>query len=232
MSKVVAIHQPNYLPWMGYFHKMLNCDVFVYADSVQLSAKSVSHRNKIKCSTGTLLLSVPLALKRVPFNQVLIYNENDWAERHYQTFQHCYARSRYWSDYKERFRDIYSKKWEKLIDLNLEIINLIRDVLNIKTYTVLESQLANLQGRKSEEIINICQELNADVYLSGQGARVYNDQAAFRQHGIELRYQQFIHPTYPQLWGEFVDKLSIVDLIFNCGPKSRSILEGNSGEAN
>ncbi len=226
MSKVIAIHQPNYLPWIGFFHKMINCDVFVYAEDVQLSNKSVTHRNKIKCANGPLLLSVPLATKRILIKDVLIFNEIDWAEKHFQSMQHCYARSRYWADYREKFRDIYSKKWEKLLDLNLAFLNLIREILDIKTKTIFSSDIPNLQGRKTERILDICSKLGGDVYLSGEGARVYNDEAAFKRDNIELRYQNFHHPVYPQLWGEFVDKLSIVDLIFNCGPESRKILEG------
>ncbi|MBO8137429.1 MAG: WbqC family protein [Desulfotomaculum sp.] len=230
MPKIVAIHQPNYLPWIGYFHKMMSCDVFVIADDVKLSTSSITHRNKIKCTSGVLLLTVPLAIKRVIIKDVIIYNEINWGEKHFQSLQHCYARSRYWSDYKEHFRDIYSKKWEKIIDLNMTLINLIRKILEIKTPMVFSSQLPNLKGRKSERIVDICKKLKGDVYLSGQGARVYNDEQFFNQEDIELRYQQFKHPVYPQLWGEFVDKLSVVDLIFNCGPESKKILEGCSYE--
>jgi hypothetical protein len=231
-KKVIAIHQPNYLPWLGYFHKMLNCDTFVIADDVLLSSTSVTHRNKIKCANGPMLLSVPLAIKKVAIKDVLICNQQHWAERHFQSMQHCYARSKYWKVYREQFRDIYSKKWHKLIDLNMELIGLVRNILDIKTEMVLSSELPNLLGKKSERIIDICKKLDAGIYLSGQGARVYNDEQAFKQNGIELKYQQFVHPEYHQMWGEFVDKLSIVDLIFNCGPQSRKILEGCSGEAN
>ncbi len=225
MSKIIAIHQPNYLPWLGYFHKMMNCDLFVYAEDVQLSNKSVTHRNKIKCANGPLLLSVPLATKRVLIKDVLIFNEINWAQKHYQSLQHCYSRSRYWKMYRDDFREIYSKKWERLVDLNLALINLIRDILGIKTKTVLSSTLPDLQGRKTERIIDICRKLGGDVYLSGEGARVYNDETAFKNSNIELRYQNFKHPVYHQLWGEFIPNLSAVDLIFNCGPESRKILE-------
>lgn len=232
MSKIFAIHQPNYLPWIGFFHKMLTCDVFVFADDVLISNKTVTNRNKIKSTKGALVLSVPLALKKVLIKDVVISNNQNWAERHYQSMQHNYARSPYWNDYKEKLRNIYSKTWVKLIDLNLEIINFIRDVLEIKTPTVLSSQLPDLKGRKTERIIEIGNALGVDIYLSGQGARVYNDETCFTNNGIELRYQQFIHPVYPQLWGDFIEKLSVVDLIANCGPQSRKILEMSTGETN
>jgi len=232
MSKIIAIHQPNYLPWIGYFHKMLRSDVFVYADDVLLSSTSVTHRNKIKCANGPLLLSVPLAQKKVLIKDVPISNREQWAQKHFQSIQHCYARTRYWPLYKEQFSEIYGQQWDKLIDLNLALINLIRRILEIDTPTVLSSQLPNLQGRKSERIIDICCKLKSKVYLSGQGARAYNDDQAFKDHNIQLRYQQFNHPVYPQKWGAFVEKLSIVDLIFNCGPNSRKILEGCDGGEN
>ncbi|WP_031515106.1 WbqC family protein [Desulfofalx alkaliphila] len=225
MAKIFAIHQPNYLPWIGFFHKMMSCDLFVYADDVLMSSKSVTHRNKIKGANGILLLSVPLSLKKVEINRVLICNTENWAERHYQTMQHSYARSPYWNDYKERFRDIYSKKWLRLVDLNVALIDLIRNILDIDTPTVFSSQLPDLQGKKSERIVNISNILGVKTYLSGQGAKVYNDEEIFKRHGLELVYQQFNHPIYPQLWGDFVDKLSVVDLIFNCGPGSREIVE-------
>lgn len=230
MSRIIAIHQPNYLPWIGYFHKMLRCDIFVYADDVLLSSTSVTHRNKIKCANGPLLLSVPLAKKKVLIKDVLISNKEKWAQKHFQSIQHCYARTRYWPLYKDRFKEIYAQRWDKLIDLNLALIALIREILEIDTMTILSSQLPNLQGRKSERILDICRKLDGDIYLSGQGAKVYNDEQAFKDHHIQLKYQQFKHPVYPQKWGAFVEKLSIIDLIFNCGPASREILEGCDGE--
>ncbi|MTI81808.1 MAG: WbqC family protein [Firmicutes bacterium] len=230
MSKVIAIHQPNYIPWIGYFHKMLNSDIFVIADDVQLSTQSVTHRNKIKSANGVILLTVPLARKKVLIKDVEIYNEEDWGKKHFQTLQHCYARSDYWSQYKKQFEEIYNQKWVKLIDLNMAFMTLIRNIFNIETPMVYSSQLPDLQGRKSERIIDICEKLGGSVYLSGQGAKAYNDKEIFNQHNIELKYQQFEHPVYSQLWGDFVDKLSVVDLIFNCGPQGKKILEASSGE--
>lgn len=232
MLKTIAIHQPNYLPWIGYFHKMLRCDTFVYADDVLLSSTSVTHRNKIKCSNGPLLLTVPLSKKKVLIRDVVIHNKEEWAQRHFQSIQHCYSRTRYWPIYKERFWAIYSQEWDKLMDLNLVLIDLIRDILQIKTPTVLSSQLPNLQGKKSKRIIDICCKLNSNIYLSGEGARVYNDEQDFIDHNIRLEYQKFNHPIYPQKWGAFIDRISIIDLIFNCGPASRKILEDCDGEEN
>lgn len=221
---IVAVHQPNYLPWLGYFHKMISCDLFVILDDVLHSRVAVTNKNKIKGPEGARLLIVPLAKKRVPINEVTIYNESLWYKKHWDSLQTCYARASYWREYKNYFLPIYENPGEKLADLNLRLIQVIRELLNIQTPMVRSSQIRGIVGKKGTKIVNICKYFGADICLSGIGARTYNDEKEFEENNLRLVYQEFEHPVYTQLWGGFTPNLSVVDLLFNCGPYSKSYL--------
>jgi hypothetical protein len=221
---IISGHQPNYLPWLGYFHKMMSCDLFVILDDVLLSRKEVTKKNKIKAPEGERLLSVQLTRKKNLIKDAAIQNDFPWYASHWGSLQTCYARSPYWHEYKNLFFPIYENPGKYLIDLNLRLIHVIRDILEIKTPMIRSSEMTGIKGNKGERILSICKQGKADVYLSGNGARVYNDEAAFARNNIRLVYQEFEHPVYSQLWGDFRPNLSAVDLIFNCGPASKDYL--------
>lgn len=221
---IISGHQPNYLPWLGYFHKMMSCDLFVILDDVLLSRREVTKRNKIKGPEGDRLLSVPLKRKKSLIKDAIINNDGAWKLNHWGSLETCYARSPYWKKYRELFYPIYKNPGENLAAFNLRLIEVIRSILGIKTPMVLSSEKPEITGSKGDLIISLCKYFKADIYLSGNGARAYNDEKAFERNGIKLVYQDFKHPEYPQLWGDFLPNLSAVDLIFNCGPKSKDFL--------
>ncbi len=224
MPVIISGHQPNYLPWLGYFHKMMSCDLFVILDDVLLSRVEITKKNKIKGPEGARLLSVPLKRKRALIKDTTIYNEISWSFNHWGSLETCYARSPYWKQYRELFYPIYHTREENLATLNLRLIEVIRSILGITTPLVRSSEHPGIQGSKGDLIISLCQHFQAEIYLSGNGARAYNNEQAFESNGIRLVYQDFQHPVYPQLWGDFMPNLSAVDLIFNCGPNSREYL--------
>lgn len=221
---IVTIHQPNYLPWIGYFHKMISSDVFVILDDV-ISSNKAERRNVIKGSTGEINLSVPLVNKKAFIKDIIISDRINWKQQHYGALKSCYTKSEYWKLYSPDFNEVYQDSNPKLVNLNSKFIELFRDYLEIKTPIVYSSELSGISGTKNTKIINICKTLGADVFLSGTGAKSYLDEEEFRKNNLNVVYQEFVHPKYPQLWGSFVPNLSVVDLLFNCGPNAIQYLK-------
>jgi len=227
---IVTIHQPGYLPWLGFFDKMARSDIFVLLDDVQFEKNYFDNRNKIKTSQGWAWLTVPVKYRfGQKLNEVEINNEEKWKEKHYKSLLLNYKKSPHFSDYVSFFQKIYEKKWQKLIDLNIALIKYLAKELGFKTKLIRSSEL-NCQGEKTERLLNICRKLKTDVYLSGKFGKNYLDEEAFRKNNIKVIYQDFQHPVYPQLYGNFIPELSIVDLIFNCGLDSPSIISGNKNK--
>lgn len=221
---VISCHQPNYLPWVGYFKKMQFVDVFVLLDSVQFprgvcKGTSWVNRNRIKTPDGELWLSVPVK-KRGKGLQIIkdveIENIHNWRKRHLLSLYHYYKKSPYFDEYIQFFDKIYNSNWSKLIELNLVFITQIADWLGIKAKLICSSTLG-LKSDKSQLLIDICKELKADTYISGIGGNKYLDLPAFSKAGIKVKHYHFEQNPYPQFWGKFIPNLSIVDLLFNCG---------------
>lgn len=224
---IVAIHQPNYIPWLGFFHKMSNSDLFVLLDDVKHSKSSVTHRNKIKSNEKELLLTVPLQNKEHLINELLIDKPEISLKKHWLSIETNYRKARYWSYLADELSSIYHSEWKYLKDLNVSLIKLFMRKLYIETEILLSSELPEIIGEGSERNLNICKKLGADVYLSGTGAKKYNNEEAFLNSNIKIVYNNFTHPDYPQMGLNFISHLSIIDLIFNCGDESKDILLKN-----
>lgn len=219
---IVACHQPNYIPWPGYFYKMRLADVFVLLDSVQFPrGRSWVSRNRIKTPKGQLWLTVPVKKHGLGLQKICnveIDNCHNWQRRHLLSLKHNYSKAPYFEDYIKFFDNVYKDSWEKLGELNVTLIKEIAKWLGIKTKIVLSSTLG-IEATKSELLIAICQHLSASSYLSGSGGRKYLEQDKFAARGIKVKYYTFNPAPYPQLWGDFVANLSVSDLLFNCGKK-------------
>lgn len=227
---IVSIHQPNYLPWLGFFHKMAESDVFVLFDDVQLvRGKSFVVRNRVKTANGVQWLTLPIEGKgelRL-IKEALIVQDGKWQKKHWKTIQLSYKKAPYFDGYEAKFSQIYNASWENLSELNVTLIKLIKTLLGINTTLVLSSEM-NIEARGAEKILSIIKELEADKYITGEGkgSRRYIIEEDFKNNNIELIYQGFKHPVYHQLWGDFVPNLSIIDLLFNEGDRSLQILKG------
>ncbi|MCK4352831.1 WbqC family protein [candidate division WOR-3 bacterium] len=197
-------------------------DIFVILDSVQFPrGASWVNRNRIKTPNGQLWLTVPvkkhsLGLQKI--KDVKIDNEHNWRKKHCLSLKHYYSKAPYFEDYIGFFEQIYKSDWAQLVDLNVTMIKEIAKWLEIKTKFVLSSTLG-VTGTKSELLIDICKQLSADTYLSGSGGKKYLEPEKFSQRGIKIKYYSFNPSPYPQLWGDFISNLSIIDLFFNCGKK-------------
>jgi hypothetical protein len=219
---IVAGHQPNYLPYLGFFDKLRRSDVFIIEDNVQIERQGFTNRNRILTAGGVRWLTVPIehANKQLLINQVKIANaaEPDWQNRHWLTLKHSYCKAPYWNQFNGFFKDTYERQWGLLIDLNMHLIKGIMGFLGIDKPLALSSSLG-VSGKKTELIIAQCKKVGADMQLSGNGCREYIDDKRFSQEGIKLTFQEFNHPTYPQTCTGFVPNLSVVDYLFCMGGK-------------
>lgn len=216
-------HQPHYLPWLGFFDKMLLCDAFIIEDNVQFEEQGFQNRTKIKTPSGARWLTVPIKHvgKSLPINEMTIANEAqpDWAKNHWLALKFNYSRAPYWKKYRGFFERTYSQEWVKLIDLNMHIIKGLMEFLNLEKKPLRMASSIDASGKKSELVLAQCKALGATTLLSGVGARDYLDLQRFEAQGIKVVFQDFKHPIYPQLAGEFVPNLSAVDYLFWVGEK-------------
>ena len=224
----VVILQPGYLPWLGFFDQMYKSDRFVILDDVQYDKHSWRNRNRIKTDRRIQWLTVPVLIsgKNQPIIKgVLIDNKMNWRKKHLKGIEQNYKKSQFFKDYFYIFEETFSKEWKYLIDLDMEFIYRLNAVLGLNRKIIFASDL-NIKTDKTERLINICQMLNASKYLTGDTAKEYIDAGEFIKHNIQLEFHNYSHPTYKQLYGEFIPYLSIIDLIFNHGDESLEILTG------
>ena len=220
---IVSIHQPGYLPWYGLFHRLALSDLHIFFDSAQFEKNGFNNRVKVKTSQGGQWLTVPVLMKgrfgQSPISQTQINNNVNWRDSHWKTLLYNYSRAPYFKANSEFFRDLFSKEWLRLGDLNMYAVEQISAMLGIRCRFIKASQL-NASGQKAELVLNLCKAAGASTYVSGINGRDYLNYADFKAAGIELRYQAFREPGYRQLHGEFAAFMSIADLLFNRGPES------------
>lgn len=224
--RTAVILQPSYLPWLGYFAQLYQSDVFVVYDDVQFDKHGWRNRNRVKTAQGVHWLTVPVLTRnqqRRTNREVAIDNRQPWRKKHLATIRQSYAKSPYFTDYIGLFEEIYRQEWDRLLDLNLAIFTAINRALGIEREIQFASSLG-VTGEPVERLIEICRRVHADRFYEGSAGRNYIDAGQFAAAGITLDYQDYPHPIYPQLHGPFVPYLSIVDLLFNCGPASLEIL--------
>lgn len=224
---IISTNQPYFCPYPGFFFKAHLADVLVLLDEVQFPRGTTwITRNRFKNDQGTLGLTVPVKKKGLglqKINAVRIYHENRWACKHLASLKNAYGNAPYFADHLNVIDTLYSAGFEKLIDLNLPIIEYLFRVLNINTKIILLSELG-IQARGNQLLIEICRTLGGSQYLTQGPAKKYLDQDLFRAAEIELEFFKPPPLIYPQLWGSFIPNLSVFDLVFNCGPKSHDIL--------
>ena len=223
-----AIIQSNYIPWKGYFDIIHEVDVFVFLEDVQYTRRDWRNRNKIKTPGGIKWISVPVIRGT---NQMVyetkIDHSQDWREKHKRTIHHSHASCDYYDNYKEDISGIYTKKYETISELNIAAIKKISALLGIETSFVNSKDL-NTSGKKDDKLIEICQKIGADNYLSGPAAKDYIVKDKFEKAGIILEYKNYSeYPEYKQLWGDFNHFVSVIDLIFNCGEKAAHYIWGH-----
>lgn len=223
--KIISIRQPGYLPFIGFFKKIESVDVFVFLDDVQYTRSDWDNRNKIRTNEGSMWLTIPILNKFGNLlNEVEIDYSKDWLYKHKSAIEFNYKNSPFFEDFWKDIELILDKKWKKLIELNMNLINYFLSVLNIKTKTVFSSEL-HIEKKGSEKLLEICKNLNADTYLSGELGKNYLDTKIFENENIKVIFEDFEHPKYNQLFSNFIPNMSIIDLLFNEGNNSENILK-------
>lgn len=216
---IASIHQPSYLPWLGYFHKIAQSGVHVFLDDAEYSKNNLFNRNKIKTRDGEIWLTVPVKYKgnsAAAICETKIDNTQNWRKKHLETIRQNYCKAPFWEKYAMIFEKIYAKEWEILSDLNIEMGKILADLFGIKVEFIKSSDL-KIEGVKNERLVNICKAVGANVYISGAGAKAYMDDGLFLQNDIKVFYQDFQYSVCAQCYGEFVPNLSAIDFLFNCG---------------
>jgi hypothetical protein len=216
---IVSIHQPAYLPWLGYLARIAASDVFVFLDTVQFERGSFTNRNRIKANGRLQWLTVPVRSRGYQSRTLLemeIDNHRDWRTKHLRAIEQSYSRAPHFGPNAPRLASLVSPGENQFATLCFAQLMFWLDEFQINTRVVRASDM-QVDGRKSELVLNICRRLGASKYISGTIGRHYLDEAKFSAAGIDLTYQDYRHPVYPQLGGEFIAGLSAVDYWMNCG---------------
>lgn len=224
-QKIISIHQPNYIPWLGYFFKIAQSDVFVFLDDAQYSNQGMHNFHYLKTPQGPFRLKIPVEQKLGdPINQVRTRDLLKWKEKHLKTLETNYKRARHFDEVFQDFSNLINSEYSNLATLNGAIIIFICQKLGISTDFCYSSEL-KVNSIREEKILDICNTLQANVYYSGTGAMLYQKEENFLLRGIELRYSTYKPYVYPQLWGEFHANVCILDYLMNCGYDWESVIE-------
>jgi hypothetical protein len=215
---IVSIHQPAYLPWLGYFDRIAKSDAFIFLDNVQFERNSFINRNRIKSANGPIWLTVPVRLA-AHFDKTIVEIEiddrQDWRRKHLRSIEQSYARAQDFAPKFDRLTAIYRNRTNRLAELCRDHLDFWLSELGVTTRILRASELP-VAGRKSALVLDLCKHLGATKYLSGPLGRGYLEETEFSKAGIDIEYHEFIHPVYSQTNGEFVSAMGVVDYWMNC----------------
>jgi hypothetical protein len=224
---ICSVHQPQYLPWLGYFDKIDRADVFVLLDTVQFKKNEWQNRNRIKTAQGMQWITVPV-LYRFPqlIQDVEINNRENWQHKQRQTILSNYRKAPCWSMLEPFFEEIFSTDWDMIAKLNIHVVKRLAAILGIETPLFVVSDMGIFPEDPDERLIAITRHFGADAYLAGSGGHGYMDLEKYRESGVDVIFQEYRHPVYAQLYGDFEPFMSVIDLIFNHGRESLNIIRG------
>ena len=229
---IVTVHQPHFMPWLGYLHRMAQADLFIVLDHVQFERGNYQNRSMIRMNGEERWLTVPVVQRsqkeRIVEKQIdnaLAGTPRWWATAHFQTIRQAYREARFLGLYAPALRQILETRWAHVAELDAAMLEFLRDAFGIRTKLVRSSEL-QVEGAKSQLILNLCRAVGADTLLAGLGgSRDYLDKAEFERQGVRIAYQEFTHPVYPQCGAApFIQGLASLDMLLNCGPDSRDLL--------
>ncbi|OEU70999.1 MAG: hypothetical protein BA863_18875 [Desulfovibrio sp. S3730MH75] len=225
--KKIAILQSNYIPWKGYFDLIAAVDEFIIYDDMQYTRRDWRNRNKIKTAQGTPWLTVPVKVKK-KYHQPINKTEIDgikWASQHWKSLIMHYKKAPHYDEICKLLEPYYLKEWILISDLNRSLIEAVCGYLGINTIITNSSDYELADGQ-TERLADLCAQAGGTEYVSGPAAKGYMDELIFKRAKIELTWFDYDgYPIYPQLWGEFIHGVSILDLLFNCGPNSAQYMK-------
>jgi hypothetical protein len=224
---IVSINQPAYLPWLGYFDRICRSDLHIVLDHVQFEKNSMVNRNRIRTPADSQMLTVPVQTAGrfgdIAINDMEIFNQGNWARKHWQAIRQNYSKSAYFSAHHDFLADTYARTWRTLNEPLRHLTGYLLTSLGIGTRILYSSDL-QVRGKRQDLIMNLCRHVEATTYISGPLGRNYLDSGQFKAAGITLLFHDYQHPVYPQCYPGFESHMSIIDLLFNCGVDSRTIL--------
>ncbi len=228
MTTRVAIHQPNYLPWLGYFYKLARSNVFIFLDNIQFSRGSYTNRVRIKMNDGDQhwLTQSITAGSGMRINN-LVLSDEDWVRKHLAALHTNYSRAAYWKEYAGRIQEAYSRSSRSLVDTNIELILWLSRELGLKRETVRASELGVNEENPTRRLVELVRRAGGSVYIFGKGGEDYQETEMFRAAGIGIERSGFEHPVYRQLWGgSFLAGLSAIDMLLNASPAALNYFRG------
>lgn len=233
-KKTIAIHQPNFFPWLGYFYKIANCNEFVILDNVdfqQGNATSLTSRARIKCNDKIFYFTVSVKHKRVSnlIKHIVVDKQSTNMKKQFKTLHFTYLKAPFYNEIFPVLEKsiLEAMNYDMMVDVNEYLIKCICSLLKISTPIIRASDLNIDTLDRNMRIIEICKILNAGIYLSGGGGAKYHDETLFNKSDIKIKYSDFVEHQYEQLGSGFIPKLSIIDVLFNCGiDKTQKILYG------
>jgi hypothetical protein len=231
VSRTVVIHQPDFLPWLGYFHRLLQADLFIALDHVQFvtgTSRSWTHRDMIKTPQGAKWLS--LRVQKAPFGtairDVRLAPDPEWRIENLNLIRENYRKAPFFQEIFPYLETLYRQPHAGMAAMNIASLDLLEEMLDTRTPRLISSEMSP-QGTSTTMLVDLLKKAGATRYVSGLGARAYLDAALLEKAGIELVWQAFRPPVYPQLHGKFVPTLSSIDALFNCGvEETRKMLKG------
>lgn len=212
---IVTIHQPDFLPWLGFFDRWKKSDIYVVLDDVQFLRRGWHHRDKIKTANGSIWLTVPV-LKKGKYDQLIrdvrIDNSTNWCQDHLRAIEFNYKKAPNFGYCFKKMIEIYNRKHPFLIDLNMELLNFLASELAITTPTVFASEF-NIKSKSTQRLLELVKSVNGSIYLTGMGSKDYLDESLFRKENIQVMWQEYTHTVYTQLHGKFIPMLSSLDYL-------------------
>lgn len=222
----VAIMQPTYLGWAGYFSLIDQADIFILDDQAQYVAKSWHSRNRIRTGGGNIVwLTVPVHGHRAPLNTIEIANEREWISKHWATIEQAYRKTPGWEHLSGYIRTPFDRDWQYLTDFTTDVIGRLARCLGISTYVVHASTLGPTRPGMADRISDLCHHVDATTLLNTRTAEQYLDESMLDH--IRIQWHDYHHPTYGQAGQEWQSHLSVLDLLAHCGKDSLNVIRGN-----
>jgi hypothetical protein len=233
--KTVTIHQPNYLPWLGFFSKISHSDCFIIFDNAEYTKNSVTNRNKIRTKDGWGYLTIPIDRKfyGTEIHEVTLPRDKNWMETHWKTIKQNYTKSDFFNLHQDFFESLYHGDFGYLWQINEKVISYLLRCFETDVEVIKASELnVDPNLRKTDMLIACLRGVGADIYLSGPSGRDYLDFEKFAQNNIELKFFEFQHPVYKQTYSGFEPAMAAVDLLFNVGPQASEIIKASGSISN
>jgi hypothetical protein len=221
---IVFVHQPEYIPWLGFFDKLARCDIYVIYDDAQYQHGGFHNRNRIRTARGWEWLTVPITHGHPQTIKYTKIAGDHWKNKQLNGIQFHYQKTPYFKEYYPLIKEAINFNHELLIGLNLHLIKAISELLGIKAKMMRSSEFPYGGAEKNEKLVSMCKFLGADTYLCGSGGKNYVNENLFSTANIDVQWHSYEHPAYKQSFSGFEPNMSIIDLLFNHGPQAKEIL--------